>query len=187
MARSAYPFVLQGASAHPSSPAESLSPLQRARWYVARPFLWKELCTPLAEGRRYHLLDSSETAEVWLIAWSPGVRLEMHDHGGVSGAFFVVQGTLLERWMRKSDELQGEVQERLLLRGQSVAFDAGHLHEVSNPSESVAFSIHAYRPRLRFMNFYALETQGDWQPHARLEHEQWHMESTNFSSGRDEG
>ena len=34
--------------------------------------------------------------EVWLLGWTPGQSVGLHDHGPANGAFIIVDGTLTE-------------------------------------------------------------------------------------------
>ena len=47
------------------------------------------------ERARVRLL-ASPVYEVWLLGWTPGQSVGLHDHGGANGAFVVVDGTLTE-------------------------------------------------------------------------------------------
>src|SRR4051794_29651277 len=46
---------------------------------------------------RWHVrLHQDDDVDVWLISWTTEQGTELHDHGGSSGAFTVVHGTLNE-------------------------------------------------------------------------------------------
>src|SRR6188508_539359 len=47
------------------------------------------------ERARVRLLATA-AYEVWLIGWTPGQSVGLHDHGGSHGAYVVVDGTLTE-------------------------------------------------------------------------------------------
>ena len=47
------------------------------------------------ERTRVRLLATS-AYEVWLLGWTPGQSVGLHDHGGANGTFVVVDGTLTE-------------------------------------------------------------------------------------------
>src|ERR1700722_1876527 len=44
--------------------------------------------------RTYELLELTDNLEIWAIHWPKDVRLELHDHGGSSGALWVIDGSL---------------------------------------------------------------------------------------------
>src|SRR4051794_3407438 len=47
--------------------------------------------------RRWHVrVHQDVEVDVWLISWTTEQGTELHDHGGSSGAFTVVEGTLNE-------------------------------------------------------------------------------------------
>ncbi len=135
--------------------------------------VWEPLVEPIACGRRFFRLYSDHLYEVWLIGWSPGVRLPLHDHGGVSGAIYVVRGALDERF--GSLPFNGQaLRHRVLTRGQGHALGTQHVHEVTNAGTVTAYSIHAYTPRLRLMNGYVVdEAQGTLARNGLVEHTEW--------------
>lgn len=47
-------------------------------------------------ARSFELIARTPTYEAWVIAWPTGGGIELHDHGGSSGAFYVVSGELDE-------------------------------------------------------------------------------------------
>ena len=135
--------------------------------------VWASLVEPIACGRRFYRLYSDHLYEVWLIGWSPGVCLPLHDHGGVSGAIYVVHGALDERF--GSLPFNGQtLRRRALARGEGHALDTQHVHEVTNTGNVTAYSIHAYTPRLRLMNGYVVdEAQGTLARNGLVEHTEW--------------
>ncbi|WP_243740954.1 hypothetical protein [Streptomyces sp. 8K308] len=64
------------------------------RWFAARQELWRPRVGFTAPERFYLRLERTADHEVWLLTWLPGQGTEIHDHGGASGSFGVVQGTL---------------------------------------------------------------------------------------------
>src|SRR5690348_3260642 len=46
--------------------------------------------------RSWRLLARTDMYDAWLIAWPAGGAIELHDHGGSSGAIVVVSGALTE-------------------------------------------------------------------------------------------
>jgi mannose-6-phosphate isomerase-like protein (cupin superfamily) len=112
---------------------------------------WRPLVRFGTTERWWTRLRSDEVVDVWLLTWLTGTGTDLHDHGGSSAAFTVVEGSLNEvRAYRSRDAMTistvrpGGVRE--------VAPDV--VHDVSNPSALPAISIHAYSPPLTAMTFY---------------------------------
>jgi cysteine dioxygenase type I len=103
-------------------------------------------------GRRCVQLLATATYQAWAITWGPSTCLELHDHGGSLGAVRVVRGQLVET--------STSLRTRALLR--SHRLDAGDIltvghdtvHEVWNPQQTPAVSVHVYSPPLTTMTFY---------------------------------
>ena len=112
--------------------------------------LWRPHVRHDPSARRYVRLAWAPDHEVWLICWSQGHEVDLHDHGGSAGAFIVTDGVLREEYIDA-----GRFRRRRCTRGAARSFSAGHVHTVSNPGPTVATSIHAYSPPLRSMTFYA--------------------------------
>jgi predicted metal-dependent enzyme (double-stranded beta helix superfamily) len=89
-------------------------------------------------------LALTEEVEVWLLSWLPGQHTEPHDHGGASGAFSVVLGSLSETYRYPG----GDVRQRTHTPGSSIGFGAGRAHQVWNTSREKAATVHAYSPPL---------------------------------------
>jgi hypothetical protein len=96
----------------------------------------------------------SPQVEIWLVGWGPDGGMEPHDHGGASGAFTVCHGAI-DTHERSLDDPHDAVRQRTLRGGDSVTFDADHVHEIVNRSGAPATTIHAFSPALRTMTFYA--------------------------------
>ena len=79
---------------------------------------WKLADGASPDERQYALLASTDVYDAWLIYWPPGTGLEPHDHGGSSGAFAVVTGTLDEDKI-----LDGGTVTTRVGPGESVTFD----------------------------------------------------------------
>jgi quercetin dioxygenase-like cupin family protein len=127
------------ATAHPALIARQLAE-DAERWLHLLRFHTGERFTTLVER--------TEAQETWLMSWLPGQGTDLHNHGGATGAFTVVAGTLTERVMRPTDRLHQ------LVAGQSRVFGPGYIHEVSNIGPEPAVSIHVYRPsRLPMINY----------------------------------
>lgn len=110
-----------------------------------------------AEQRWHQRLYRDRRVDVWLISWLPSQGTQLHDHGGSSGAFTVLEGELTEAiyWAGSSELLD-------LTRpsGQSVGFGQRYVHDVRNLSDRPAVSVHAYSAPLTSMNFYDVEADG---------------------------
>ncbi len=89
-------------------------------------------------------LALTEEVEVWLLSWLPGQRTEPHDHGGASGAFSVVLGSLSETYRYPG----GDVRHRTHVLDSAIGFGAGRAHQVWNTSTEKAATVHAYSPPL---------------------------------------
>ncbi|HEY1830886.1 MAG TPA: cysteine dioxygenase family protein [Acidimicrobiales bacterium] len=103
-----------------------------------------------ADQRSYDLLELSADLEVWAIHWPQGRRLELHDHGGSTGALVVVEGELDEHAIG----FDGRLLRQRIAVGHGTAFGPDYVHDVVNPSAAPATSIHAYAPPMSSMTFY---------------------------------
>lgn len=103
--------------------------------------------------RRYARLLNTPAYDAWLIEWDPDADLDLHDHGGSSGAFHVVDGVLVEVY---TDLARPEPLRTLVLgAGDARQVTPGRVHRVWNPGPAPALSVHVYSPPLSSMNFYA--------------------------------
>src|ERR1700722_7144919 len=68
-----------------------------AHWLAEVAPSWEEMTGQVATERAYRRLFCGPSLEAWLICWPTGGHLQLHDHGGASGAFEVISGTLEER------------------------------------------------------------------------------------------
>ena len=110
-----------------------------------------------ARERWFRRLVEHHAYDVWLIGWASYQRVDLHDHGGSSGALSVVEGELLESSGRRGGG--GELPDQRLVAGTARAFGAGHVHRVVNPRAAVATSLHVYSPPLVRMDFYERDTE----------------------------
>jgi cysteine dioxygenase type I len=104
--------------------------------------------------RRFHRVLATEAYEAWVICWPSGEVLDMHDHGGSSGAFSVVSGELDEATIEA-----GVTVTRTLAPGDTAVFGASRIHAVANRRTAVATSVHVYSPPLSSMMYY--QSHGD--------------------------
>jgi predicted metal-dependent enzyme (double-stranded beta helix superfamily) len=119
---------------------------------AARRELWGSLVTLDPDSRRFEQLWRDEHVDVWVISWMPGHDTGFHDHDLSSGAVAVVAGEILEERL----VLGGAPQRHEHGAGAVFAFDASHVHRMSQHSRAPAVSIHAYSPPLWRMGTYAV-------------------------------
>jgi predicted metal-dependent enzyme (double-stranded beta helix superfamily) len=141
----------------------------KVRDLAGQPAEWVSRVRLDAEGRWYEQIHVDGCYEIWLISWLPEHSTGFHDHGEANGAFSVVWGTLDESVVPRRGT---EVTVRPVTQGVVRAFGPHYVHDVSNTTDSVAVSIHAYSPPLTAMTRYRLtgsglvpattETQADW-------------------------
>ncbi|MDH2416300.1 cysteine dioxygenase family protein [Nocardioides sp. CER19] len=105
---------------------------------------------------RWHVrIHQDADVDVWLISWTMEQGTELHDHGGSSGAFTVVDGTLNEYvWSGASQGAPGRLVDNLRRDRQTIAFGPHYVHDVRNHLEAPAVSVHAYSPPIRLMHYY---------------------------------
>jgi predicted metal-dependent enzyme (double-stranded beta helix superfamily) len=105
-----------------------------------------------ADERWHQRIYRDRRLDVWLISWLPDQGTELHDHGGSSGSFSVLSGTLSEAVVDGS----GQVRDHPRGPGTSVGFGPRYVHDVRNLSAAPAVSVHAYSPPLTAMTYYDL-------------------------------
>jgi mannose-6-phosphate isomerase-like protein (cupin superfamily) len=133
------------------TPADHLA---TARRYAASPDDWPMAPRFNPLRRWYHRLAAEPDREVWLLTWLPGQGTDLHDHGGSSGAFVVVSGTLVEHTVAGGPpRLVGNS----LGPGQGHAFGPRHIHQITNTGVRPAVSLHVYGPALHEMTRYRIE------------------------------
>jgi hypothetical protein len=107
-------------------------------------------------ARSYELLELTDDLEIWAIHWPRDQGLELHDHGGSSGALWVVDGALEEHSVGRG----GGLIHRTLEVGGGSAFGPSHIHDVVNTGDVPATSVHVYSPPMASMTFYRQEGSG---------------------------
>ncbi|GAB3146008.1 hypothetical protein GCM10027290_26910 [Micromonospora sonneratiae] len=122
-----------------------------ARHWATHPETWPVSARFDPVDRWYARLAASVEHEVWLLTWLPGQGTDLHDHGGSSGAFVVVAGTLTEETVSG-----GRLRPARLDIGGGRRFGANYVHRVSNRGDRAATSVHVYRPKLTRMTNYHL-------------------------------
>jgi cysteine dioxygenase type I len=105
---------------------------------------------------RWHVrIHQDDDVDVWLISWTTEQGTELHDHGGSSGAFTVVEGELNEYvWRGHGADGHGLLVNHVRRERDVVAFGADYVHDVRNHLEAPAVSVHAYSPPIRLMGYY---------------------------------
>jgi hypothetical protein len=138
----------------PNPPASPLAvdALAATAARLADAAVWKTL-TPLTDTERwYALVATSDWFEAWVIGWPVGGAIELHDHGGSSGAVHVVRGALEETSTNRVSRTP--LARARVGEGEGIVFGPDHVHDVVNPGHQPALSIHVYAPRLVSMTFY---------------------------------
>ena len=105
--------------------------------------------------RQYSRVLSTPAYEAWVICWPSGGSLDLHDHGGSSGAFSIVSGELDEATIE-----DGATIVRRHGPGATTGFGASHIHAVANRGTAMATSVHVYSPPLGSMSFYEADQRG---------------------------
>src|SRR3712207_1435282 len=108
--------------------------------------LWEPLVAFDPSSRYYARLAAEPAFEAWLLTWVPGQGTDWHDHGGSSGAFVVLQGTLTEEHATVSPFAAPRLVPgaRELGAGALRAFGRKHIHRVTNHDVEPAVSLHVY-------------------------------------------
>jgi len=108
--------------------------------------LWAPHAIHEVDDRRPVRLLATDAYEVWVIGWTEGQGVDLHDHGGSIGVLVVTDGSLREHRPGQAahDLAAGTVQH----------LPSGLVHEVFNPSAVPATSIHVYSPPLVAMGYY---------------------------------
>ena len=118
--------------------------------------------------RWHQRLYRDDRVDVWLITWLPTQGTQLHDHGGSSGAFTVIQGSLEEASLA-GPHVSAHLRRRERPAGSTVSFGPRYVHDVLNTSDRPAVSVHAYSPPLASMSFYDLTDDGGLTRIARLD------------------
>ncbi|MCW2604814.1 MAG: hypothetical protein JWN61_2949 [Pseudonocardiales bacterium] len=121
-----------------------------------------------AQSRWHQRLYRDDRVDVWLITWMPAQGTQLHDHGGSSGAFTVLEGALEEASLA-GPRTAAHLQRRDRQAGATVSFGPRYVHDVLNTSARPAVSVHAYSPPLTSMTFYDLADDGGLTRIAQLD------------------
>jgi predicted metal-dependent enzyme (double-stranded beta helix superfamily) len=136
-----------------STTPASAHPALIARQLAADTDRWRHLLRYHTGERFTTLVESTERQEIWLMSWLPGQGTDLHNHGGATGAFTIVAGTLTERVTRTT----GTETVHQVTAGQSRVFGPGYVHQVSNDGPDPAVTVHVYRPSRLPMITYRLD------------------------------
>lgn len=131
-------------------------PARIARELAADRQSWAHWLRYDPQQRWAGLLERTAGHEAWLLSWLPGQRTELHDHGGATGAFTVVSGSVAERVVRAT--ATGPAEEwRTIEAGQSRVFGPDYVHQVVNDGPDPAITVHVYRPARARMTRFSLD------------------------------
>ena len=83
---------------------------------------WRALAQHQPHERWFRRIVAHDTFDSWLIGSDSHQGVDLHDHGGESGALYVVDGELLETSGRTTAPRVGELREQLLTVGTARAF-----------------------------------------------------------------
>jgi quercetin dioxygenase-like cupin family protein len=124
-----------------------------SRFYAAEVAGGKYPYVDFDPDERWHQrIYRDRRIDIWLISWLPSQGTQLHDHGGSSGAFTVLSGTLTETVVTGARTLHDNERDT----GSAVGFGPHYVHDVRNTSDSPAVSVHAYSAPLTTMNYYDL-------------------------------
>lgn len=90
----------------------------------------------------------AEDAEAILIAWLPGQRSGIHDHGGSKGVAMVLGGSGAEESFRLEGERVLPAGERAFGAGDTLFEAPGDVHRVRAAGPGLLVTLHLYAPRL---------------------------------------
>ena len=127
-----------------------------ARALAGSPERWAELVRHRSERRSYERLWRTDMVEAWVICWSDDQDTGFHDHDTSAGAVAVARGALVEERIA----VGGPPRVRVIRCGETIAFDAAHVHRMRHAGVEPAVSIHVYSPPLGRMGVYSVEADG---------------------------
>src|SRR5262245_36064210 len=110
-----------------------------AEGIAAAEDLWREHAHHGDDHRRPVRLIASDRWEAWVIGWTAGQRVEMHDHGGSAGVLVVAEGDLIEVTSHR-----GHLVHSTMATGTVAHLPVGVVHEVVATGPEGATSIHVY-------------------------------------------
>jgi hypothetical protein len=119
---------------------------------------WRPLVHHYDADRWFVRLYGTLEVEAWLLTWTEAQGVELHDHGGSSGAVLVAEGSLTEDYCDLTSP--APLRRAVWPRGSVHAFGASHVHDLRNTDAEPATSIHVYSPPLTSMTFYERGANG---------------------------
>jgi hypothetical protein len=137
-----------------------LDHLAVAARFAAEPDEWPVAPRFNPVDRWYRRIAVADAYEVWLLTWLPGQGTDLHDHGGSSGAFHVVSGSIIEDTVSGPPGGPARITARELGEGAGRRFGGRHIHRITNRSDRPAVSIHVYGPALTTMTRYRIGAGG---------------------------
>jgi Cysteine dioxygenase type I len=126
-----------------------------AAGFAAATPLWAGAARHDPGERRPVRLLVTERYEIWVIGWTAGQRVQLHDHGGSAGVLVVTEGELTEVLPRPGG---AGVRERALRPRHPHPVPVGTVHDVTDLGPGWATSIHVYSPPLATMTYYDPDT-----------------------------
>jgi predicted metal-dependent enzyme (double-stranded beta helix superfamily) len=104
-------------------------------------------------ARRPVRLLATAHYEAWVIGWTPGQRVEPHDHGPSLGVVAVTEGALTELHVEHGGP-GPRLAARLLEAGSVHVVPVGAVHDIVNRGPAPATSVHVYSPPISEMTRY---------------------------------
>ncbi|EMY69987.1 cysteine dioxygenase [Leptospira vanthielii] len=111
------------------------------------------------ERKRYKYAEGKGW-EILLMVWGNNSQTPIHDHNGSKGWIRIIKGNLVERCFDKNPIYQ--IEKLLGLGTDSYIDDSIGTHQIVNPFQSVAVSLHLYSPSICNCNVYD-ENSKKWQ------------------------
>lgn len=109
---------------------------------------WRQHAHHDPASRRPVRLLATDAYEVWVIGWTAGQGVELHDHGDSAGALVVVEGELAELALDVDD---GSLRRTALRPGSVHELPVGLVHDIVATTAANTTSIHVYSPPLTSM------------------------------------
>ena len=111
--------------------------------------LWRAVTHHEEIERRPVRLLATDRYEVWVIGWTTGQGVDLHDHGPSAGVLAVVEGRLVDVTLTGH-----RLTRTTVAAGQQRSLRVGLVHDVVNPFLQPATSVHVYSPPLSVMHRY---------------------------------
>src|SRR5262245_36461511 len=99
-----------------------------AAGFAAATPLWAGAARHDPDGRQPVRLLATDRYEVWVIGWTAGQRVDLHDHGASAGMVVVTDGVLTE--VVPPSRAGAPMVERVLVPGRPHAVPVGTVHDV---------------------------------------------------------